>query len=197
VTDKELAVDDALTGEVVPSLDRLVEEWKAAEAAAENATWAKADVALAAAPTEDNYGLIKEFAERVGVPHNTIRQYRMVARNWPQECGRPHSFSIAVIFNALDDRYELVASKDYTVIEARELVRSRRQPPPLPSPAPAPTPGNRDDDEETRRARQAWRNVCQAAEAVTALPVPAFGNSEKQMMIRQLEAALAQLREMQ
>jgi hypothetical protein len=73
-------------------------------------------------------GSVTVFAEKVGVPLSTIINYRYAAKAWPKS-GRPEiSFTVAHQLAGQEDRFELVASKDYTLSEARELVRSRRQP---------------------------------------------------------------------
>lgn len=198
----EIAVDDALRGAIVDapqSWDEAVAKARAIVARVDGAQWELGDLALG---VEIKYGEgnLANFAEEIGVEPRTLMRYRWVAGRYPAKCvvRTTHSFSIFLALAGQPDRLELIASRQWTAREARELVASRK-PKPLPKggepspPAPGqPSPRNR----EPRHAEQAWRNVCQAAELVIKLPKPDFETSEKQRMIRQLEAALKHLKEM-
>jgi hypothetical protein len=138
--DKELAVDDAITGQVVPSLDSLAEAWQEADKAGESATWAKADIALKAVEAYSQ-GEVRALAAKVGQASQTIYEYRTVAAAWPSSSRPKIPFWLARRFTAQPDRYELATSRKWTVAEARALVRSRKA---IPGPKVEPPKPKRD-----------------------------------------------------
>jgi hypothetical protein len=74
---------------------------------------------------------LDQFAEDVDTAIGTIRALRAVAMAYPNEISRRsrNSWSVYQVLASQDDRDQLLARPDpWTVKEARELVRERKQP---------------------------------------------------------------------
>jgi hypothetical protein len=126
-----MAADVDKSTEVVPwapvlpaSLDglgwaQLVELGRFVEGSARQ--WLLGD--LAARVTADSrYGqrMLRKYADEIGVPYNTLREYRAVSRAWPQNDRRLSlSWSVHQAFAALDDRAELLVSRDDWTLRQR------------------------------------------------------------------------------
>lgn len=88
--------------------------------------WRLGDLAL---EVETSYGdnTLERFATDIGVEYESLRQYRYVASRYENGIRIPNlSWRVHQVFAALDDRAELVASRRWTVSEARDHVSRRR-----------------------------------------------------------------------
>lgn len=98
--------------------------------------WFRGDIAIRAKSR------MQDLAKDVGVSYKTLLAYRQVAEAYPPDSRRLEvSWSVHQALASLDDHVAVVASRgDWTLVAAREFVRSRSAPPALDSPAPEPTP---------------------------------------------------------
>jgi len=92
--------------------------------------WLYGDLACAVETSYGN-GTLERYAADIGVDCKTLLNRRAVARAFPQSSRRREvSFGVHEALAAQPDRLELLADREWTVMQARELAASRR-----PSPA--------------------------------------------------------------
>lgn len=119
----------------VKTWDELV---SAGRAAKDSYQWELGDLA---SEVETGYGeqSLAKYAVEIEVNPDTLVQYRVVSRAFPQNLDRSRNpWTVYAVLASQDDRAELVKVK-MTVPTARDLVTSRRPVPPMP-PVPAPRP---------------------------------------------------------
>jgi len=141
----------AIPGAVVRSWDELVAEGRRA---IDGFQWKLGDLA---GEVETSYGeaSLAAYAAEINVNYTTLSEYRRIANLYeiPRRLGI--SWGAAQALAAQPDRLELIASRKWTVAQARELAASRRAPSPLPSggqpslspPLPLPLPTAPEPDE--------------------------------------------------
>jgi hypothetical protein len=91
-----------------------------------NHQWKLGDLAR---EVETNYGenSLAKYATALNMEYNTLRRYRDVAKAFPESATRVADWSVCRELAAQSDRVELVASKQWTVAEARGLVNQRKR----------------------------------------------------------------------
>lgn len=84
--------------------------------------WGLGDLARKVEP-----GDLRDFADVIGVPYNSMREYRAVADAWPTDSRLSFSYSVHQALRALPDRFEVIECRNsWTVQEARDFVSDRR-----------------------------------------------------------------------
>ncbi|MGA8109638.1 MAG: hypothetical protein WB974_09395 [Acidobacteriaceae bacterium] len=113
--------------------------------------WDLGDLA-SALDTHWGEATLERYAADLGLGYHWLRQLRWVCRAYPQnERHYPFCFSVYRFLASQADRFELLASRDWTAEQARELIRSRNH-------------GQDDDDDPdtAARAREAAEAVARA-----------------------------------
>lgn len=113
--------------------------------------WELGDLALAVA-TRYGEASLSRYAAEIGVDPGTLMSYRTVAAAYPEKSRRPeNSWSAHQALAAQPDRADLLASRNWTLAQARELAAARRRDI---SPAGQPHP-DRPRDDRTEADKQA------------------------------------------
>lgn len=89
--------------------------------------WALGDLAL---EVQTAYGeqTLERFADEVGVPYESLRDYRFVASRYESALRNAHlAWSVYKTFAPLDDRHDVIGSRpQWTVAAARDFVAHRK-----------------------------------------------------------------------
>lgn len=110
--------------------ERLVREGRELAIDDNDRQWRIGDLALEVAEMRPHGGVPAEvedrmnrFSDETGIKFNTLRAYRQVSAQWPEDRRLSSvSWSVHQIFAGLDERFELVASMPWTVRSAREHI---------------------------------------------------------------------------
>jgi hypothetical protein len=116
--------------------DELVAEGRELAAAANGQQWRIGDLALEVAEMRPHGGVpadvetrLNRFSNEIGVPFNTLRDYRRVAARWPEDTRVSSvSFFVHRAFAGLDDRFDLILLRRWTMRSALEHVAGRPSP---------------------------------------------------------------------
>jgi hypothetical protein len=143
-------------GEVLTPLESYADHVAAWRELDSRTSWVKGDIA-ASLETRYGEGRLQEFAHDVDEEYATVKEYRRVARAYPQKARRlAISWSAHQTLASQDDRVQLLAAHEWTVAQARVLVESRKhaalpQPVAPRSPAPEPRAGGDAPHEQAKR----------------------------------------------
>lgn len=96
--------------------------------------WALGDLALEVQPVGPHGGAasgvqerLAQFADEIDVDQKTLSELRWVASRWPVDSRRRESsWSAHAALSSLDNRFDLVASRQWTVREARDAATAQR-----------------------------------------------------------------------
>jgi hypothetical protein len=127
------------------TFDQAVSKGRTAWSAASRSFWTLGDLAISVDTSTYGDNTIAKLAGKIDpsgeLTKSSLANYATTARAYaPGDRSKLNGYTVHQVFNAQDDRVDLVASKRWTVTAARELVASRKSPEVTPEPQPEPEP---------------------------------------------------------